>query len=131
MLKGRSSITSQNHHGPLQTVHCLTAEPPRLPTPSAFPTMASADSDHDHDNDNFSSVSWSEPAADNQPDTLPSTPGDSIKPSMSGEAASAGAGHDARTVGEEKLDCTVGSPVKENDGTKDAFISYLITTNVR
>lgn len=91
--------------------------------------MASADSDHDHDN--FSSVSWSEPAADNQADTLPSTPGDSIKPGMSGEAPSAGAGHDARSVGEEKLDCTVGSPVKENDGTKDAFISYLITTNVR
>lgn len=29
------------------------------------------------------------------------------------------------------LDCTVERPQKENDGTKDAYVSYLITTNVR
>lgn len=29
------------------------------------------------------------------------------------------------------LECTVGTPLKENDGTKDAYISYLITTHVR
>lgn len=28
------------------------------------------------------------------------------------------------------LECTVASPLKEGDGTKDAYISYLITTNV-
>lgn len=28
------------------------------------------------------------------------------------------------------LECTVDSPLKENDGTKDAFISYLVTTHV-
>ena len=26
------------------------------------------------------------------------------------------------------LDCTVTSPRKENDGSKDAFVSYLVTT---
>jgi sorting nexin-4 len=28
------------------------------------------------------------------------------------------------------LDCTVTEPRKESDGTKDAFVSYLVTTNV-
>ena len=28
------------------------------------------------------------------------------------------------------LECTVGTPLKENDGTKDAYISYLVTTHV-
>ena len=28
------------------------------------------------------------------------------------------------------LECTVSEPRKEQDGTKDAFVSYLITTNV-
>ncbi|KAL1953795.1 hypothetical protein VTO42DRAFT_2256 [Malbranchea cinnamomea] len=27
------------------------------------------------------------------------------------------------------LECTVGKPLKENDGTKDAYISYLVTTH--
>ncbi|POR33309.1 Vacuolar targeting protein Atg24, putative, partial [Tolypocladium paradoxum] len=31
---------------------------------------------------------------------------------------------------EERLECRVGAPLKENDGSKDAFVSYLITTNV-
>lgn len=29
------------------------------------------------------------------------------------------------------LECTVSEPRKESDGTKDAFVSYLVTTNVR
>lgn len=28
------------------------------------------------------------------------------------------------------MECTVGSPLKENNGTKDAYISYLVTTHV-
>ena len=38
---------------------------------------------------------------------------------------------DPAGLGSETLDCIVGSPIKENDGTKDAFVSYLITTRVR
>jgi sorting nexin-4 len=34
-------------------------------------------------------------------------------------------------IGGGVLECTVDSPLKENDGTKDAYVSYLITTNVR
>ena len=32
---------------------------------------------------------------------------------------------------EGKLECTVSSPQKENEGTKDVYISYLVTTKVR
>lgn len=28
------------------------------------------------------------------------------------------------------LDCTVSEPHKENDGTSDSYVSYLVTTNV-
>lgn len=38
---------------------------------------------------------------------------------------------DTASVGGATLECTVNSPIKENDGTKDVFVSYLITTNVR
>ena len=34
-------------------------------------------------------------------------------------------------IGDGILECNVGSPLKENDGTKDAYVSYLITTIVR
>ena len=37
---------------------------------------------------------------------------------------------DLAGIGDGRLDCTVGSPLKESDGTKDAFVSYLITTHV-
>lgn len=36
---------------------------------------------------------------------------------------------DLAGMGEGSLECTVGSPIKENDGTKDAYVSYLVTTN--
>lgn len=38
---------------------------------------------------------------------------------------------DLAGVGDGVIECTVDSPLKENDGTKDAHISYLITTHVR
>jgi sorting nexin-4 len=33
-------------------------------------------------------------------------------------------------IGDGVLECAVDSPLKENDGTKDAYVSYLITTIV-
>lgn len=38
---------------------------------------------------------------------------------------------DLAGIGKGFLECTVDSPQKENDGTKDAYVSYLITTHVR
>lgn len=37
---------------------------------------------------------------------------------------------DLAGVGEGVLECTVTAPIKENDGTKDVFVSYLVTTHV-
>ena len=37
---------------------------------------------------------------------------------------------DLAGVGIATLDCTVAEPMKENDGTKDAYVSYLVTTHV-
>ena len=95
------------------------------------------------DND-FDSVSWR-----NDPD------GDSSRPGMGGSSqpeetiyganssgkrkanhGSTQAGTDADAVdlagiGDGRLDCSVDTPLKENDGTKDAYVSYLVTTTVR
>lgn len=37
---------------------------------------------------------------------------------------------DLAGVGDAILHCEVTNPIKENDGTKDAYVSYLVTTNV-
>lgn len=36
----------------------------------------------------------------------------------------------ATGLGDEVLECTVTHPLKENEGSKDVFVSYLITTYV-
>lgn len=95
------------------------------------------------DND-FDSVSWrNEPESDNsRPNTAGTSdvdgrdfrPGSNGKKRISipspqlGENAD---GVDAAGIGDGRLDCTVGKPLKENDGTKDAYVSYLVTTQVR
>jgi sorting nexin-4 len=38
---------------------------------------------------------------------------------------------DLAGIGDGVLECAVDAPLKENDGTKDAYISYLVTTHVR
>jgi sorting nexin-4 len=70
--------------------------------------------------DNFSNVSWSSEAQNLPGEGLPSQPLETPQIPSEEEAPDA----------HEKLDCIVGSPIKENDGTKDAFVSYLISTNV-
>ena len=37
---------------------------------------------------------------------------------------------DLAGIGDGILECTVDTPLKENDGTKDAYVSYLVTTHV-
>ena len=51
----------------------------------------------------------------------------SRSPPQSGQNAD---GVDLGGIGDGRLDCTVDTPLKENDGTKDAYVSYLITTHV-
>ena len=90
------------------------------------------------DND-FDSVSWQ-----NEPDSEVSRPNTAephgtygISPTGKRKVSSesAQAGHNADRVdlagiGNGRLDCVVGTPLKENDGTKDAYVSYLVTTTV-
>lgn len=94
------------------------------------------------DND-FDSVSWrNEPDDDlSRPDTAgPSDNADrdfsssNGKRRMSTPPPQAGRNADAvdlAGIGDGRLDCTVDSPKKENDATKDAYVSYLVTTHVR
>lgn len=37
---------------------------------------------------------------------------------------------DLAGVGDGELECRVDTPLKENEGTKDTYISYLVTTKV-
>lgn len=83
--------------------------------------------DHDQDHDNFSNVSWTE-HADSHVVSPTASGGDGGL--RAGQAASAAGKAVDDGLGYEKLECRVGSPLKENDGSKDAFISYLITTHV-
>ena len=38
---------------------------------------------------------------------------------------------DLAGIGDGRLDCRVDTPMKENEGTKDVYVSYLVTTDVR
>lgn len=88
--------------------------------------------------DTFSNISWhsEQPTHAAGPSTsAPGEPANSPSYSRSGpNAARTGDDHQAALepghAGGEILECTVSEPRKENDGTKDAYVSYLITTNV-
>lgn len=95
------------------------------------------------DND-FDSVSWQNDEADSEasrPTTgTTSEPGEPVyganasgKRKARESSNQAGAQADAvdlAGIGDGILDCTVDLPLKENDGTKDAYVSYLVTTHV-
>lgn len=89
------------------------------------------------DQDNFSNISWhsdqNHPGGTSHPGPLDGQDPDSpdVKPSqpegtnpVDNQSLDPGAGS-------EVLECTVSEPLTENAGTKDAYVSYLITTNVR
>ena len=95
------------------------------------------------DHSEFDSVSWG--SAGNGESPHPSTTADPLsgddyltqgKQRVPELPTSPQAGRDADPmdlagIGGGRLDCTVDAPQKENEGTKDAFISYRVTTHVR
>ncbi|KAI9875839.1 MAG: intercellular trafficking and secretion [Pleopsidium flavum] len=94
------------------------------------------------DHNDFDSVSWrNDPESDvSRPPTSGASEagGNEGKPGANGKrrvsSASLQAGHNADAVdlagvGDGRLECTVDTPQKENDGTKDAYVSYLVTTH--
>lgn len=87
------------------------------------------------EDDDFSNVSWNT-AGDRGPGGSASAPG----PQRRSEYPTAGRVDGARAIGDEEdrlqptrgdeiLECIISDPHKENDGTKDAYVSYTITTN--
>ncbi|KAL2041456.1 hypothetical protein N7G274_005838 [Stereocaulon virgatum] len=94
------------------------------------------------DND-FDSVSWQNDEAENEtlrPSiAVSSEPGEPVyganasgKRKASHGSNQAGPQADAvdlAGIGDGRLECTVDKPQKENDGTKDAFVSYRVTTH--
>lgn len=90
------------------------------------------------EHDEFADVQWASPPHDNtDPDnrTTLAAAGDA-RPRNAVRVASADSTHpgpdplDFAGVGNAVLECTVSQPLKENDGSKDAYVSYLVTTNV-
>lgn len=82
------------------------------------------------DQDNFSNISWH---SEQNPDAAgPSTSAshDPNSPDYNGHRTGEEGDLDNGHSGGEILECVVSEPHKENDGTKDAYVSYLITTNV-
>lgn len=99
-----------------------------------------------HDDD-FDSVSWrNDPSSDLSRPTTAGTDADADESgqprrdvngkrrmSVAEDESQAGQLADAvdlAGIGDGVLECSVDSPLKENDGTKDAYISYLVTTHV-
>ncbi|KAI9894681.1 MAG: intercellular trafficking and secretion [Vezdaea aestivalis] len=95
------------------------------------------------DQGDFASISWRNEGESDQsrPNTASSagesqsTPHESSRPrqrrsdSQMAQAGPQADDVDLAGVGDGVLLCTVNGPQKENDGTKDAFVSYLITTH--
>lgn len=97
------------------------------------------------EHDDFDSVSWrNDPESDASRPTTSGTDAEEAhkydhdtngkrRMSSAHEEPQAGPLADAvdlAGIGDGVLECRVDSPLKENDGTKDAYISYLVTTNV-
>lgn len=94
------------------------------------------------DHDDFDNVSWQNNPDAHPPRSAAISPRGASEDDGQGEANGkrrmSGGGQlgpnadamDLAGVGDAVLECTVTSPIKENDGTKDAYVSYLVTTNV-
>ena len=92
--------------------------------------------------DDFDAVSWRSPprthdGTDDEESELssPTSAGlDALSNTYHSEEPQAGINPDRiglAGVGPKPLVTTVSDPATENDGTKDAYVSYLVTTEVR
>lgn len=93
------------------------------------------------DQDQYDSVQWERgaepqsPPAFPQTSELPSRPApDRRRSSNTAEEPQAGENADETDIAgigrEGRLEVTVDTPLKENEGTKDAYVSYLVSTHV-
>jgi len=94
------------------------------------------------ENDDFANVSWqrdkpAQNASSGITSPISDTEGGIGGGNSNGKRRGSGGplGRDADAldlagVGDATLECTVTTPIKENDGTKDAYVSYLVVTHV-
>lgn len=85
------------------------------------------------DEDTFSNIPWNSGSSSaGAPESSSSTPQIETEPPTI-EEQQHGADLERQDPGlsGDILECSVSEPRKEQDGSKDAFVSYLITTNVR
>ena len=87
--------------------------------------------------DNFDNVSWQNEQDNDVSKSDTGHEGYSVshsgKRQVGVESSQAGENADRvdlAGIGDGRLDCKVDTPIKENDGTKDAYVSYLVTTQV-
>jgi hypothetical protein len=87
---------------------------------------------------NFTNLSWDQGQDGRDHNSSVANPHGETEPAAPmrrSSSTSMQAGRDADDldlagVGTATLECTVTQPMKENDGTKDAYVSYLVTTHV-
>lgn len=94
------------------------------------------------ENDEFANVSWQSDKPAQDPDasnTSPRSQNEGVLGSANSNGKRRGSGGplgrdadvlDMAGVGHATMECTVTAPIKENDGSKDAYVSYLVTTHV-
>ena len=87
------------------------------------------------DQEEFSNVSWHSDVNAGVPGfsasgSLEQPELEAESPSMEEQQHGEELVHEDPGLSGDILECTVTEPRKESDGTKDAFVSYLITTNV-
>ena len=87
----------------------------------------------------FDNVTWRTDSEPQSPQPSPQEPQSSAprstrngkrKSNSRAQATTLPEAVDYSGIGSGILDCTVDSPLKEGEGTKDAYISYLVTTHV-
>lgn len=90
------------------------------------------------DQGNFTNLSWDQDGQDHESSVVSPRGGseggtagndNGRKGSTSLQAGRNADELDLAGVGSATLECTVTQPIKENDGTKDAYVSYLVTTH--
>ncbi|RAL68012.1 hypothetical protein DID88_008736 [Monilinia fructigena] len=81
------------------------------------------------DHDDFANIEWQNTQRGNSRSDDESDGPDIDRTGGENQAGPSADAIDLAGVGEGVLECLVGSPIKENDGTKDAFVSYLVTTH--
>jgi sorting nexin-4 len=97
------------------------------------------------DHSDFDSVSWrNDPGSDRSRLATAESDAEETQRSnrdVNGKRRMSSTGHESQAgplanamdltgIGDGVLECRVDTPLKENDGTKDAYVSYLVTTHV-